>query len=416
MGVPARIFSVVWRLDESTYILSLKEVESDPTVQKMLSRRSLKGETRRGYIKGIRFFCQFYRMKPADVLERFRTLDQDDVVDEFSEFFAWAKDRVASTSCWKWLPGVRAWMVENGIRTVDRVSKEIAREFRRKFGGVTTLLKRDVLSKDEIIRVLKVAGLRERAITAVMASGGLRLNACLNLQMKHFKDKIWNPTLPCYAVEIPEALSKEGEPYVTFISSEAAEFIRALLLERQKAGEILTDETYIFTAKNKVNEPLSDHRFENIWRELCEQAGLDLRPIPIKGIHKVAGGKAVNRNAVRYNTRIHALRKFFKTACSISGVDRMASEAMLGHSLTKFGVESVYDFCITKLDWLRDEYFKVLPAVTFLKELPIIPICNHEAHEKIRALEAENQTLKQKLQTLEEDITELKRMLRKILK
>jgi integrase len=136
------------------------------------------------------------------------------------------------------------------------VSREIAREFRRKFGGVTTLLKRDVLSKDEIIRVLKAAGLRERAIIAVMASGGLRLNACLNLQMKHFKDKIWNPTLPCYAAEIPEALSKEGEPYITFISSEAAEFIRALLLERQRAGEKLTDETYIFTAKNKEGRGL----------------------------------------------------------------------------------------------------------------------------------------------------------------
>jgi integrase len=271
-----------------------------------------------------------------------------------------------------------------------------------------------VLSKDEIMRILKVAGLREKAIIAAMASGGFRLNACLNLQVKHFKDKIWNPTLPCYAVEIPEKLSKEGEPYLTFISSEAAEYIRTLLLERQKAGEKITDETYVFVAKNK-GKPLSDHRFENIWRQLCEDAGLDLRPVPIKGIHKVAQGKAVNKKAVRYNTRIHALRKFFKTACSISGVDRMASEAFLGHSLTKFGVESLYDFCVTKMDWLRDEYVKVLPNVTFLKQLPVIPIRNHEAHEKIQALEAENQALKQKLQTLEEDIAEVKRMLHKLI-
>ena len=402
-------------MSEPNYILTLDEVESDPTVQRMLSRRSLKDETKSNYIKGIRFFCQFYRMKPADLLERFKALSPDDVVNEFSEFFAWAKDRVASTSCWKWLPGIRAWMVENGIRTVDRVSRDVAREFKRKFGGVTPLLKRDVLSKDEIIRVMKIARLRERAIIAVMASGGLRLNACLNLKMRHFRDKIWNPTLPCYAVEIPEVLSKEGEPYVTFISSEAAELIRTLLLERQKAGEKIDDETYIFTAKNK-NEPLSDHRFENIWRELCEQAGLDLRPVPIKGMHKVAQGKAVNENAVRYNTRIHALRKFFKTACSISGVDRMASEAFLGHSLTKFGVESLYDFCVTKIDWLREEYLKVLANVTFLKELPVIPIRNHEAHEKIQALEVENLTLKQKLQSLEADLEELKKMLRRLLR
>jgi integrase len=392
---------MVCRMSEPAYNLTMEQVEADPTVRRMLERRSLREETRKGYIKGIRFFCQFYRMEPYKVLERFRTLDPDGAIQEFSEFFAWAKDRVASTSCWKWLPGVRAWMVENGIRTVDRVGKEIAREFRRKFGGVTTLLKRDILSKDEIIRVLKVAGLRERAIIAVMASGGLRLNACLNLQLKHFRDKIWDPTLPCYAVEIPETLSKEGEPYLTFISSEVAEYIRNLLLERQKAGEKITGETYVFTAKNKENKPLSDHRFENIWRWLCEQAGLDLRPVPIKGIHKVAGGKAVNRNAVRYNTRIHALRKFFKTACSVSGVDRMASEAFMGHSLTKFGVESLYDFCTTRIDWLRDEYLKALPNLTFLKTLPVIPVRNHEAHEKIQALEAENRALKEELKSLE---------------
>ena len=401
-------------MGEEPYTLTLDRVASDPTVQRMLERRTLREETRENYIKGIRFFCQFYRMEPSMVLERFRALDSDGVVNEFSEFFAWAKDRVASTSCWKWLPSIRAWMVENGVRSIDRVSREIAREFKRKFGGVATLLKRDVLSKDEIMRILKVAGLREKAIIAAMASGGFRLNACLNLQVKHFKDKIWNPTLPCYAVEIPEKLSKEGEPYLTFISSEAAEYIRTLLLERQKAGEKITDETYVFVAKNK-GKPLSDHRFENIWRQLCEDAGLDLRPVPIKGIHKVAQGKAVNKEAVRYNTRIHALRKFFKTACSISGVDRMASEAFLGHSLTKFGVESLYDFCVTKMDWLRDEYVKVLPNVTFLKQLPVIPIRNHEAHEKIQALEAENQALKQKLQTLEEDIAEVKRMLHKLI-
>jgi hypothetical protein len=87
-------------LDESIYILSLREVESDPTVQRMLSRRSLKGETRRGYIKGIRFFCQFYRMKPDDVLERFRTLDPDDVVNEFAEFFAAGSGFQASGLGW----------------------------------------------------------------------------------------------------------------------------------------------------------------------------------------------------------------------------------------------------------------------------------------------------------------------------
>jgi hypothetical protein len=272
-----------------------------------------------------------------------------------------------------------------------------------------------VLSKEEITRILKIADLREKALITTIASGGFRLNAALKLQLKHFKDNVLERALPCYGLEIPEEMSKEREPYVTFISAEAAEYIRTYLITRQAKEEEITPESHIFIAE-RGGQRLSAKRFENVWRDLCRKAGLDLRPVPIKGIHKVAGGKAVNENAVRYNTRIHALRKFFKTACSVSGVDRMASEAFLGHSLTKFGVESVYDFSVGNFEWLRNEYIKVLPNVTFLKELPTIPIRNHEAREKIASLEAENQTLKQKLQSLEEDIEDLKRMIGKMIK
>ena len=391
------------------YDLSMKQIEEDPTVKRMLERRTLANETRRNYIKGIRFFCQYYRKKPKEIIEKFQNLTLDDIVEEFSDFFAWAKDRVAPASFRGWLPGIRAWMIENGIRSVDRVSREISREFRRKFGSTKPLLKRDTITKEEIAKILEVADLREKAIIAAMASGGFRLHAALNLQFKHFRDKLWDPTLPCYAVEIPESLSKEDEPYITFISAEAAEYIRQLLKERQKEGEKITDETYIFTAKNKKT-PLSDHRFENVWRELCEKAEIDLRPVKIKGVHRVGNGE-YRDEAYRYNIRIHSLRKFFKTACTLNGVDRMASEAFLGHSLTKFGVESLYDFCVTRREWLRDEYLKVLPAVSFLKEPQIVVAVNHHAREKTRELTEENLELKSRLSQIEKEIALLKKAL-----
>ena len=75
----------------------------------------------------------------------------------------------------------------------------------------------------------------------------------------------------------------------------------------------------------------------------------------------------------------------------------MASEAFLGHSLTKFGVESLYDFCITRREWLRDEYLKVLPNVTFLKKLPVLPIANGEARRRIEELERELRELREEV-------------------
>lgn len=390
-----------------SYRFSVKEIEEDPTVQNMLDRRTLSVQTRRNYVKAIRFFCEYYRSKPKELISRFKSFDADRIVDEFSNFFVWSKDKVASKSLLGWLPGIRAWLVENGVREVDRVGREIAREFRRRFGSAKPLLRRDVVTKEEIIRILKIAPLRERAIITTMASGGFRLHACLNLQIKHFRDDIMDSSLPCYCLEIPETLSKEGEPYLTFISAEAGEYIRTFLIHREENGEEINSETYLFTAYRK-NTPLSDHRFENIWRKLCEDAGLDLRPVPIKGFHPVGkkgGGVELRRGGYRYNTRIHSLRKFFKTACSISGVDRMASEAFLGHSLTKFGVESLYDFCISNLEWLREEYMKVLPNVTFLKKLPTLPIVNGEARKRIEELEKAYKELEREYKELKEEVS-----------
>ncbi|MEM2386204.1 MAG: tyrosine-type recombinase/integrase [Candidatus Bathyarchaeia archaeon] len=386
-------------------MLSPAEVETDPTVQLMLKRRTLAGETRSNYIKGVRFFCEYFKAKPQKVVEAFKGLNGDQIVERFSEFFAWAKDKVAPKSAWGWLPGVRAWLVENGVREVDRVGRDIAREFRRRFGSPKPLLKRDIVTKEEIIRILKIAPLREKAIICTMASGGFRLSACLNLQLKHFKDDIINnPTLPCYCVEIPETLSKEGEPYLTFISAEAAEYIRTTLALRMENGEKIGPETYLFITKKK-GVPLSSKRFENIWRTLCRQAGLDLKPVKMPGLHpigKKGGGVKYEVGNIRYNTRIHSLRKFFKTACSISGCDRLASEAFLGHSLSKFGVESLYDYCISKLEWLKSEYLKVLPNVTFLKSVPTIPMENHEARRKIEELTRELNETRRKLEEFEE--------------
>jgi len=399
-------------------MFSPAEVEADPTVQLMLKRRKLAGETKSNYIKGVRFFCEYLKAKPQSVIEAFRGLTGDQIIEKFSEFFAWAKDKVAPKSAWGWLPGIRAWLVENGIREVDRVGRDIAREFRRKFGSPKPLLKRDIITREEIIRVLKIAPLREKAIICAMASGGFRLNACLKLQLKHFKDDpLSNPALPCYCVEIPESLSKEGEPYVTFISSEAADYIRAILTWRMENGEKIGSETYLFVTK-KRGIPLSDKRFENIWRTLCQQAGLDLRPVNMPGLHPVGrkgGGVKYERGHIRYNTRIHSLRKFFKTACSISGCDRLASEAFLGHSLSKFGVESLYDYCISKLEWLRNEYLKVLPNVTFLKTAPTILVQNHEARKRIEELTLELEGTKKKLEELEKMIPEYIRNSMKLL-
>lgn len=402
------------------YTLPPEDVKNDPTVLKMIDRRNLSSASERTYLMGIRFFCNYYKESPEKLIERFSAMSEDELVDQFGDFFAKQSDRVAPKSMKTWMPGIKAWMLENGIRSVDRVSREISREFKRKIGKPTKLLKRDSIEKDEIIQILKICKKRERAIICTFASSGLRLSACLGLQMKHVKDDIWDPNLKSYLLEIHGNLLKgtdKAEPHFTYISQESAEYIRDLLTDRIDLGENITSNSYLFKTEDNSSQ-LSPKRFSNLWRQLCKRAGIDMRAVPIVGYQpkQTKGGKIkLDQNGIRYNIRVHSLRKFFKTACSMNSVDRMASESFLGHSLTQFGIESVYDYAYTKKDWLRDEYQKALNTITFLKPAPIVSAVNGKAREKIVVLEAENEILKIKLNDLDTKIDEYRNLFIEVL-
>ena len=70
----------------------------------------------------------------------------------------------------------------------------------------------------------------------------------------------------------------------------------------------------------------------------------------------------------RYNIRPHSLRKFFPTSLAISGVNHVAAETLMGHSLSSFRVESIYNYAISRPNYLRGEYLKVLNSLFFMKE------------------------------------------------
>jgi len=92
------------------------------------------------------------------------------------------------------------------------------------------------------------------------------------------------------------------------------------------------------------------------------------------------------------------------------GVDRLATEAMMGHSLTQFGIESVYDYCIAHLDWLRDQYLKALPALTFVAELPPeVSAVNHQARQRLEGLKKELRARDEMIERLEQELEAMRK-------
>lgn len=73
----------------------------------------------------------------------------------------------------------------------------------------------------------------------------------------------------------------------------------------------------------------------------------------------------------------------------------------MGHSPSSFGIESVYDYCISRKDRLREQYMKALPGLTFIAELlPGVQAVNGETRERIKTLEREIEDLRGQLEKL----------------
>ena len=342
---------------------------------------------------GIFDFCRFFDKSPSELVEWFKNKDEDEIIEAFKAYLVGRKDTLSSKSLQLFTIAVRALLIENGVKTIDRVSREISRTFRRSVGRVRTLLKRDVITKPEIVRVLKVAGLREKALITVMAPSGLRIGAPVNLKLENIKDNLWDLNLPCYQVEVSEEYSKEGEPYVTFISWEAAEYLRDWLKFREQNGETIRPSSYLFPTRWN-SSPITSKRFQIIWRKLCDEAGIDSRPVQIRG-----------KTKIRYNIRPHSLRKFFRTTLTISGVDPKVAEALMGHSLSKFGVESIYDFAVSNLDYLRSEYLKALDNLLLLRKPR--GFISSETEMRIEELERELGRRDMVIERLQKQIEEL---------
>lgn len=391
-----------------------REALQDETVRRVAEIRAYSDNMRESLGKAVADFCDFLQVdSPTAAIAKLRGLGDQELVKIFRDYYISRKQSLSPKTIVNWSSAVKVWLFENEFN-MDAISRAITREFHRYVAsrGVPKILKRDIIEREDIRRLLLTSDIRTRALIATLASSGLRVGVSgLRLQIKHFRDNLFEEK-ECYMLEIPEELTKAERgmeiPHITFISREARDFILTYLQQRRSKGERIDEESYLFvshhsnggrTLSEERPQPLTYNGALHLWLKACEAAGIDRRPVTLK-----RGGQEM----IRYNIRFHSLRKYFKTACSIAGVDRVATEAMLGHSLTQFGIESVYDYCITNLAWLRSQYMKALPLLTFLMDLPPgVQVVNGEARRKAAELENRITQLQEEFDYLKTILTSL---------
>jgi integrase len=201
---------------------------------------------------------------------------------------------------------------------------------------------------EEIREIVEAADIREKALTLVFVSSGIREGAIEQLkvgdytQIKVEGEKIVAGRLVVY--------SGDPEQYITFISAEACHALDKYLDFRREHGEEITKSSTLFRDKFDPIKGLYGHGKTNSKQVIIPMTGPAVRQYYNRLLFTIG---IRNERKRRHDFSVHGFRKFFKTKAEIGGMKPINVETLMGHST---GISDSY-YRPTEND-LLDDYLK----------------------------------------------------------
>lgn len=211
---------------------------------------------------------------------------------------------------------------------------------------------------EEIREIVEAADIREKALTLVFVSSGIREGAIEQLkvgdytQIKVEGEKIVAGRLVVY--------SGDPEQYITFISAEARHALDKYLDFRREHGEEITKSSTLFRDKFDPIKGLYGHGKTNSKQVIIPMTGPAVRQYYNRLLFTIG---IRNERKRRHDFSVHGFRKFFKTKAEIGGMKPINVETLMGHST---GISDSY-YRPTEND-LLDDYLKIVNHLTIRTE------------------------------------------------
>jgi site-specific recombinase XerD len=168
------------------------------------------------------------------------------------------------------------------------------------------------ITKEEIIQIMSLSKIREKAFFVVMAQSGLRPHTIKQLRLKNLEsfDKV-----PC-KIEIPKEITKgKYGSYVTFIGSDAIKYLKQYLATRPN----LAPDSLMFCSHSDPTKPVNakdvSRAFRLAARKLEKSGAIDF---------EIRKGKPSE-------LRFYTLRKFFRKQAHQMGFENV--NYMMGHTV-----------------------------------------------------------------------------------
>jgi integrase len=174
-------------------------------------------------------------------------------------------------------------------------------------------------------------------------------------------------------IDVDPNISKNRVHHSFAIGQECIDFIKIMIANREKAGEPIDDESFLFRSSSLGWTKIGDKR---VWGGTAYQKdrgkSLDTTTIGVM-MRKAAaaGGVPLNRAVPksnfprwnRYEIHPHAFRRWWKKMMRRGGVtDPVFLDFILGHRAPYRGAYDTFDH-----EYIREEYSKAEPQLTFLR-------------------------------------------------
>lgn len=202
---------------------------------------------------------------------------------------------------------------------------------------------------EELTKITDIADLREKVIVSLLSLSGVRVGTLVKLQYRHVKHDLESGIVPVHLHIEAEITKGKYHEYDTFIGAEGVEYLKAYLNERRIGNErleggkirgmtqeIITDSSPLIRNEHKTTvEAITPGTVHYAIHRLYRKAGL-----------------IDNTVKVRYDLRLHSIRKYFRTQLgAISTIPTDYIEYMMGHKISTY-----HDIKMKGIEHLRNLY------------------------------------------------------------
>ena len=194
---------------------------------------------------------------------------------------------------------------------------------------------------EELATLIDMADIRLKVIISMLALGGFRNGTLTKLQYRHVKRDLEKGIAPIHVHVEAEITKGKYHDYDTFISQEAADYLRIYLQTRRRGTEKVPPEIIhdgsplIRNTQLRRPVPITTQAIHKLVHKLYVKAGL----VPQKPMGRC------------YDLRVHSIRKFFRTQMAALGVQTDYIEYMMGHTISTY-----HDVQMKGIEYLRGIY------------------------------------------------------------